>query len=466
MTTVRPARPTRRRRLRALARTACAAALVLAVAGPAGVAQADKRDDLVRQQQENAEQREQLEASLEGVDTNLAGTYLALEDARARLPLAQAELVLAEEALAASERKQEQVTARLGIAEAEAASLATQIEDGAAKIDTTRSAMGELARSTYRGDNAVSTISVVLDASSTEEFLKSYSVMETAVRAQTQVLGTLETDAAVARNQRERQEAVTERIGELKDEADAAVAEADAARAAAAERAAEIQKIEADMTTLAAQLETQKQTYSGELAEVESSGAALAGEIAAIDEANRKAEEERQRKAAEQRARDEAAARAGKAPAVPAPPATGGGGALIPPVPNPMYVTSAYGFRIYPISGGWWMHNGTDVRSACGNPQVASAGGTVAAVKPAAGNGTHGNQVLINHGIIGGSSYVTVYNHLSSFAVSAGERVSQGQTVGRTGATGNVTGCHVHFEVWKNGSTIDPMDLPGFVQVN
>ena len=469
MTLPPPARGAARRRLGRLARAGAVGALVLALAGSAGVAQADDRDDLVRQQQENAEERERLESSLEGVDTNLAETYLALEDARARLPIAQAELAAAEETLAAAERKQEQIAGRLGIAELEAESLATQIEDGAAKIDTTRSAMGELARSTYRGDNAVSTISVVLDASSTEEFLDSYSVMGTAVRAQTQVLGTLETDAAVNRNQRERQEAVTERIGELKADADSAVAEADTARAAAAERSAEIAAIEADMTSLAAQLETQKETFGGQLSELESSGAELAREIAAIDEANRKAEEERQRQAAaEQKAREDAAARAGRAAPAPAPaPAAPAGGALLtPPVPNPMHVTSGYGYRVYPISGGWWMHNGTDLRSACGNPQYAAAGGTVSAVKPARGNGTHGNQVIINHGFLGGASYVTVYNHLSGFAVSAGQQVSQGQSVGRTGATGNVTGCHVHFEVWRNGTTVDPMDLPGFIQSN
>ena len=117
--------------------------------------------------------------------------------------------------------------------------------------------------------------------------------------------------------------------------------------------------------------------------------------------------------------------------------------------------------RWYPITGGYYMHQGVDLRSACGNSQVASAAGTVSAVRPAP-NGTHGNQVMINHGTINGSRYVTVYNHLSRFAVSQGQSVSQGQTIGYTGATGNVTGCHVHFEVWRNGSTIDPMGLSAF----
>lgn len=429
------------RRTRGLARTALVLALGVGLLAPSA-ALAESRDDLVREQQENEAQREQLEASLEGVDTDLAATYLSLEDARTRLPVAQAELAEAEQVLAAEQRTYDQIAGRLAIAEEEAAALENAIAEGAAKIDTTRSAMGELARSTYRGENAVSTIAVVLDSASSEEFLRGYAVVETAARAQTQVLDDLQDAAAVGRNQRERQEAVTVRIGELKVEAAEAVDAADAARAAAEERAAEIARLEAEMADLAARLEEQKASYADQLAALEADQSELAREIAAIDEQNRRA-----RLAAGSGSR-------------------GGSGNLTPPVPNPMYVTSAYGYRIYPITGGWWMHNGTDIRSACGSPQFAAADGQVTAVRPARGNGTHGNQVIINHGYVGDASYVTVYNHLSSFAVSAGQSVGQGQTIGATGATGNVTGCHVHFEVWRNGATIDPMALPGFVRSN
>ncbi|MPV38533.1 M23 family metallopeptidase [Georgenia subflava] len=461
-TNLAPARRTSRR-----FRGAVAAALVaLSLTAVGTVAQADERDDLVREQEQNKAEREKLQSTLEGVDTELAETYLALEDAKTQLPIAQEALAAAEEALAAAERKQEQVAGRLDLAEAEAASLETAIAEGEQEIDTTRSAMGELARSTYRGDNAVNTLTVVLDASSTDDFLKSYAVMESAVRSQTQVLEDLQTAAAVTRNQRERQVAVTERIGELKVEADNAVVAADEARAAAAEHKTEIEQIQADMTVLADKLEEQKVQYSGQLAELEADNAELAREIAAIDEANRKAEEERRRKAAEaerQRLeRERAAASRGDArPAPPAPAPPSSNGLLRRPVPT-LYVTSSYGYRVYPITGGWFMHNGVDLRSACGNPQHASAGGTVISTKPPWATGTSGNQVMINHGVLGGSSYITVYNHLTRFAVSPGQHVSQGQVIGYTGATGNVTGCHVHFEVWKNGSTIDPMGMPGF----
>ncbi|MCK6212077.1 peptidoglycan DD-metalloendopeptidase family protein [Georgenia sp. EYE_87] len=460
-----PAPRAARRPVRALGAVVAAALVALSLGAVGAVAHADSRDDLVREQERNEAEREKVESSLEGVDADLAATYLKLEDAKAKLPVAQEKLAAAEKALAAAERKQEQVAGRLDLAEAESAALEADLAAGAEEIDSTRAAMGELARSTYRGDNAVTTLEVVLDSSSTDDFLQSYAVMGSAVRSQTQVLDDLETASAVARNQRERQTAVTARIGELKEEADAAVVAADEARAAAAEHKAEIEKIQADMTALSQQLEDQKKQYAGQLADLEADSAELAREIARIDEENRRKEEERKRREAAARAEAERRAAASRnqsrpapAPAAPAPASTN---FLAPPVPS-VYVTSPYGYRVYPITGGWFMHNGVDLRSACGNPQYASAGGTVVGVRGAYGNGTHGNQVLINHGVVGGSSYITVYNHLSGFAVTQGQQVSQGQTIGYTGATGNVTGCHVHFEVWKNGATIDPMTLPGF----
>ena len=112
------------------------------------------------------------------------------------------------------------------------------------------------------------------------------------------------------------------------------------------------------------------------------------------------------------------------------------------------------------------MHNGVDLRSTCGEAQVAPANGTIAKVIPAAGNSTHGNQIYINLGVVNGSSWVAVTNHLSAFNVSVGQKVKQGDVIGWTGQTGQVTGCHVHMEVWKNGSVIDPMSLPGFTRRN
>ncbi|MFC4554158.1 M23 family metallopeptidase [Georgenia faecalis] len=472
--------PVRRRARfgRALVALAMGAALLLT----GTTAQADDKAELERQRQENAAERERLASELEGTDAELAQTYLALQDATTRLPIAQAELAQAEGELAAAERTQQAVADRLAVAEAEQAELVSQLVEGTEQIEQTRSSLGELARSSYRGGTSLSTLSVVLDASSSEEFVAQYAVVDTAVRTQTQVLDDLETITAVNRNRQERQDAVAQRVNELKVQADEAVVAADAARASAADRTAEIQQLMADQESLAAQLEAAKQSLSSSMAAAQAADDQLASRIAEIVAEEQRLERERQERERQERERlererAEAAARAAREAAAnnrpappppppvpaPAPPSSGGGGAsLIPPVPAPLYVTSPYGYRIHPLAGYQWMHDGVDLRSSCGNPQVASASGTVTDTRPAAGNDSHGNQVLINHGIIGGDSYITVYNHLTRFAVSAGETVQQGQVIGYTGATGNVTGCHVHFEVWRNGATIDPMRLPAF----
>ncbi|MBZ2197512.1 murein hydrolase activator EnvC family protein [Occultella gossypii] len=426
------------------------------VTGPAA---ADEMDDLQDQQDQNAAEREQLASALEGTDAELAATYLALADTNYRLPIAEAELVTANAELAAAERHRDSVQSRLEIAQGQQADLLAEIADGEAEIVETEGAMGEVARSAYRGNGSVSALAVVLDATSTEDFASQYSVMNSALRTQNQTLTDLENLTAINRNRQVRLDAVEVRISELRDEAEAAVAAAEVARQTAADLVTEIAQLKADQEAQAASLETLKAEQADRQAELEAENQQIASEISAL--------------AAEQaaeRARQEAALAAqqnsggggggsggggGGGGGVPAPPS---GSIFIPPISRSLHVTSSYGYRVYPITGGWFMHNGVDLRSSCGEAQMASAAGRVIAVRGAAGNGTHGNQVMIDHGVIGARSYVTVYNHLSRFNTSVGDRVSQGQVIGYTGATGNVTGCHVHFEIWRNGSTVDPMN--------
>lgn len=70
-------------------------------------------------------------------------------------------------------------------------------------------------------------------------------------------------------------------------------------------------------------------------------------------------------------------------------------------------------------------------------------------------NGAHGNHVEVQHG----KRYVTRYSHLAALRVSVGDWVDKGAVVGTAGATGHVTGVHLHFELWKDGHPADPLDL-------
>jgi murein DD-endopeptidase MepM/ murein hydrolase activator NlpD len=119
---------------------------------------------------------------------------------------------------------------------------------------------------------------------------------------------------------------------------------------------------------------------------------------------------------------------------------------------------SAAGF-IWPVNGpvtspfGWrWgrMHEGIDIGVGYGTPIHAAASGRVVYAGWMSG---YGNLTAIDHG--GGVS--TAYGHQSSLAVSVGQVVSQGQTIGYVGCTGHCFGPHLHFEVRINGSPVDPL---------
>lgn len=430
-------------------------------------AAADSKDDLIRQREERARKREQIQSELEGIDSSLSTLYLQLEETKSQLAIAQTELAQAEEQLAGAQRKQEHIAGRLVAAEGERDRISDDIEETNAQIEGNKGALAEVVRTSYRSGGAnLGSLSDLYEIGVGEDSVQALAARNAAVRSQTRVLDQLAQLNAKNRNANARQEAVTELITDLKAQADQAVADANAARDAKEAKTVEISELQTNQTALAGDLESKKEQAIANRAANDAADNELKNQIAQIvAEEKRRAEEERKRQE-EERKKAKPRPRPGKpAPNPPNPkpnPKPGPSAGLIPPVPRPLQVTSPYGYRVYPITGGWFMHNGVDLRSACGNPQVSSAGGVVTATKPARGNGTHGNQVIINHGLIGGVSYVTVYNHLSGFAVRPGQSVSQGQVIGYTGATGKVTGCHVHFEVWKNGATINPMSLPGF----
>ena len=117
------------------------------------------------------------------------------------------------------------------------------------------------------------------------------------------------------------------------------------------------------------------------------------------------------------------------------------------PVPHTHNITSYMEWR-------WGrMHNGIDIAGGgdYGQPFVAADGGTV--IWSGDDGGGYGNYVMIDHG----NGYITVYGHASELACSTGDYVSQGQTIGYIGSTGNSTGPHLHFEIRLNGDYQDPL---------
>lgn len=114
--------------------------------------------------------------------------------------------------------------------------------------------------------------------------------------------------------------------------------------------------------------------------------------------------------------------------------------------------TSSFGLRTDPITGESKVHKGMDFKAKYGDEVYAAGTGRVIF---AGVSGGYGNLIQIAHA----DKYLTYYGHLSKIYVKTGQRVKRGTLIGRVGATGRVTGPHLHFEIRKNGKAINPLPL-------
>ena len=109
-----------------------------------------------------------------------------------------------------------------------------------------------------------------------------------------------------------------------------------------------------------------------------------------------------------------------------------------------------FGPRVHPIFGSVRNHNGLDINGNTGDPIVAALSGVVITAGSRSG---YGNTVVVSHG----GGFTTLYAHMSSISVSAGQDVSSGERLGAVGSTGWSTGPHLHFEVRYNARAVNPL---------
>ncbi|AHH13762.1 peptidoglycan DD-metalloendopeptidase family protein [Borrelia hermsii] len=119
--------------------------------------------------------------------------------------------------------------------------------------------------------------------------------------------------------------------------------------------------------------------------------------------------------------------------------------------PTQGIITSGYGYRPDPFTKTISFHNGIDIANAANTPIFATKEGIV--VTAGFSVGGYGKYIIISHN----NGFQTLYAHLGSFAVKVGQRVSRGQIIGRMGSTGYSTGNHLHFTIFKDGKTGNPM---------
>ena len=249
-------------------------------------------------------------------------------------------------------------------------------------------------------------------------------------------------------------------------------------RVALKESQAVLDEKRAEADELLAELNADKRALDQMEADYEAEEAELSAQIAAAEveytkalkaeeEARRKAEEERKRKEEEEKKKQEEANKkpsnggsnsgssGGSSGGDSGSGSSGGSGSSSKESWGKpcswVKLTSPYGYRIHPTTGQYKFHNGVDLANSQGTPIRAARSGKVTV---ATYGGTYGYYVTINHG----DGYSSLYAHMTHYIVSKGDTVSKGQVIGYMGSTGRSTGPHLHFSIFYNGSSVNPMN--------
>ena len=284
----------------------------------------------------------------------------------------------------------------------------------------------------------VSTLEILLDSQSLSEFTTRMTMVETMTSHDQQLVDELEAYIKSTQTDREELQAQKEQVAQLQVTLEGKQDELDALYE---ENKAALGEIQGQVYATENQMEINEE----ELAEGEA-------KIQAAIEAQKKAEEEAKKKAEEaakqQTGSSSGNSSSGQSPIV-NPPSDGSGGGsgfhCIWPLPGVTYVSAGW--------NGYPGHKGMDIAGPWGTPIVAAADGQVIEANDYDSWGySWGYYVLIYHN----GTYSTRYAHMSSVAVSTGQYVTAGTIIGYEGETGNAFGAHLHFEVYENGTRVDP----------
>ncbi|MDB4107637.1 M23 family metallopeptidase [Bacteroidia bacterium] len=125
----------------------------------------------------------------------------------------------------------------------------------------------------------------------------------------------------------------------------------------------------------------------------------------------------------------------------------------IQPIPNKNLrrIASGFGYRVDPIYKTRKMHKGIDFTAPTGTKIYATGDAVVQKVENRRWG--YGKHIVLNHGY----GYTTLYGHMSRTNVRVGQKIKRGQLIGLVGSTGKSTGAHLHYEVRKNGSAVNPV---------
>lgn len=336
------------------------------------------------------------------------------------------------------------------------------------KIAERDEVLRERIRAMQINGDTVNYLDVLLGANSFSDFVDRVSTVTTLVEADKAIM----TQQAEDQKQLEEEKALVEKkLAELEENK----SELEGLKASLESQKKEKNRLVSELNAEQEKLNKEKEELETAFHETHEISKELGAEIAAEQnrqlEAARKAAEEQQRLAAAEAAAVAAESKSSSntsgssnvskssnsvaAPSFNPPPVSSGAWTK----PTSGRSTSPFGMRNHPVTGGQKMHYGADIAAPAGTPIVAAADGVVFR---ATGHSSYGNHVMITHSV-NGQTYTTVYAHLSSMNVSVGQVVKKGQKIGGMGKTGQVTGVHLHFELYRGaysyGSAINPVGI-------
>lgn len=405
-------------------------ALVLGLASASTVS----ADSVTDRKKAVDKQIDKLKDDLEGTSADLVAAAVTLTRTQADLVDARAREAAAAAALAQARKRDADLAARLAVAEAAADKTSRDLDARVQQEQSTRATLGRLARETYV-TSGLTGLSIALQSDSPDQFADRMAVAGTALREQNSAIARLQVMQAETRAKQSKLDAAQEQVTELKRLSALEVERRRKVEQEAADAAAAVAALVAQQRAAVVVIQAKKAAEQARVDALEKEQNRLSAILAA-----RAAEAERKRRE-----------KGGGGVVNPDPPT--GGGILMKPAVGPL--TSPFGPRYHPILHIWRMHRGQDLGIPCGTPVRAAASGTIIS---AGWGGGYGNRIVIDHGWMSaaGADLATTYNHLTSIRVHGG-RVSRGELIGYSGTTGLSTGCHLHFEVLRNGVYVNPV---------
>ena len=413
------------------------------------------KEDKIAERDQIEQDLEDLRLELDGVNSDLADTYLALAETELLIPQAQQDLDDAQAELEAAREEDRETGERLTAAQDEEKELTGEVEEGQVEVDRSDEELAEVALSAYKGTGMPSPASVYVGGQSPQETVDRTVNYRLTLASQGTRLDTLRTDQAVTEGAASRLTAVREEIAALKIEAEEAVERTEQAEEDAAAAKSELDDLYAQQLTQSSDLETKKAQYETDQSTLETRSSTLDTEIEELAREEKRREEERLAREREEREKANQQSTASSSSGSSSSGSSGSSSSSDSGWVRPVSVrlNSNFGWRVHPIYGTRRLHAGVDFPAACGTAVGATHSGRV--IQRTYNSGA-GNKIVLSHGIHNGKLITSSYHHLQGFALPVGANVSAGQTVGYVGTTGSSTGCHLHFEIHEDGNAVNP----------